>query len=69
MLVRKKNDNIVIISGDVRENERRVRERFSDCGDVHNDSPCATQEAGQSQFHLAFPAPFFKHPQIHCGRA
>ena len=34
MLVREKNDNIVIISGDVRENERRVRERFSDCGDV-----------------------------------
>ena len=32
--MRKKNDNIVIISGDVRENERRVRERFSDCGDV-----------------------------------
>ena len=32
--MREKNDNIVIISGDVRENERRVRERFSDCGDV-----------------------------------
>ena len=29
-----KNDNIVIISKDIRVNERYVRERLADCGDI-----------------------------------
>ena len=29
-----KNDNIVMISKDIRENERYIRERLADCGDI-----------------------------------
>ena len=29
-----KNDNIVMISKDIRANERYIRERLADCGDI-----------------------------------
>ena len=64
-----KNDNIVMISKDIRENERYIRERLADCGDIQIRKMRLGDERKVDRYEVIFPYRFqqiyFRYKKIY----